>query len=740
MAPSIVNLPIYEIDGKLHEGDIMLTNPNGVWMMPMIDELPIYHTLGLNWVGFYIDDSDLNLPTVGPGPQVLVAQREDCLRSFDADQSERWSYAYPTNSECDQPISVGADGTIYVSLRGGSYGGPGYPGPGYPGSGSGAGISALALQADGSFDWQLGYPLEFPRQFVIAPDETAYAIARSATGDGVALFAIGGTGNNRPPDASPDLGAYAGSIDSIEVYWGAAPGATGYELFRDSQDEPYRQFGAEILYYRDNGMESGEIHTYWIRAINSFGASVFSRPATGSSRVQTPADFAASNGEFADRILLTWTRLPNATGYKIHRDYSQHLSEPYAIVGNVSEWADFSITDWEQHTYKIIAFNEIAGGYFEEDTGYVQRGTGDSGPGTWRQSGKDAGHSYRAESIGPDTMPEYSAVLLDPYKYMSLYGTRDTLFGSENCQYLLTQSIGVLALHPDGTLRWRYPDGTRAVVLDDGSIVLASFDGLTRLSSDGTVLSINDSVRCNQVTLAHSGDLIVNEHGAVSRYTAELSQVWTYELLPQDFAGSSEPMAVDAADNVYFWTAVEHKVITLDADGKKQWEFSAAAQVIGLNIGIDGSILVRTDEEHLHSLSSAGAENWSAPLRGSLGIRNDGMIVLVEPAGRVLLLDPVDGTAVWEYDPPTGTMLIGPPVIDAAGTSFHHFEYHDPEGSGELLAGVLALDPAGGFLWRIDLPDFEPSGLALDDTGTLWLTTGTELEQLETRTRRWWFK
>ena len=149
-------------------------------------------------------------------------------------------------------------------------------------------------------------------------------------------------------------------------------------MFRDTQDIPIAQLKGFVLKFIDEGLEPGAVHTYWIRAVNYYGASGFSEPATASTSINRPQDFSASDGLYGDRVVLTWSKSQNATGYLISRDTKFSNIVPFVSVGDVAEWHDTGVTDWDEHTYYIRATNNIVTSYLASDTGGLLHGMGDT--------------------------------------------------------------------------------------------------------------------------------------------------------------------------------------------------------------------------------------------------------------------------------------------------------------------------------------------------------------------------
>jgi outer membrane protein assembly factor BamB len=539
-------------------------------------------------------------------------------------------------------------------------------------------------------------------------------------------------------------------------------GASGYRLYRDSTRSVYLDLSGHVVQLDDENLDPGEIHTYWVRSYNDFGSSELAGPVAASTALNSPSNFTASNEQYPDHIVLNWTKSQNATGYEIYRD-SSHEDALRAVLGDVEHWEDTTLTDWDLHEYRIRAVNKLTFSPFSSAMGRLIPGTGDTGPGTWPQLGRDSRHTYTAAVIGPTVAPSVGFVVFNPV----LFGhteVRYTVFGSLNCQYLSTVGRGLFALNPDGTHRWNSPYATNAAaVLSDGAVAATGYAGLYIINPDGSARDYDSTIKSSAISLHDSGDLLLSEDYALVRYNPETRVVWTYEL-PEGSGRMvpSVPSATDADGNIYFGTVDASGseeglspnqgapgsdppppplglIVALNEDGDWLWEFDVVGEIEAMAIGAGGSILASTSAEFLYSISPAGEENWTIPLRSTLAVSPDGTLICKENYGRLVKLDPADGSTIWEYDPPEGTLLIEGPIVDAEGNSFLAHEYEQPAGSKTYLAGALAVDADGELLWRIDLEDGYPSGLALDEAGTLWLSTKL-VELGSSYSRRWWFR
>jgi hypothetical protein len=142
-----------------------------------------------------------------------------------------------------------------------------------------------------------------------------------------------------------------------------------YEVFRQGPLDQYpvnigSELAPEEVYVDplDNASVSpdpipGLKYQYFVRAINPAGYTPLS-PA-GSLRIPLlpPANLAASDGVFDDKIRLVWSKAAGATSYEIYRDA---VADPVATVGDVNTWADLDVPDTAVHIYAVKSRNPFA--------------------------------------------------------------------------------------------------------------------------------------------------------------------------------------------------------------------------------------------------------------------------------------------------------------------------------------------------------------------------------------------
>ncbi len=175
-----------------------------------------------------------------------------------------------------------------------------------------------------------------------------------------------------PPGPPSGLTATPG-VGNITLTWtpptdnGGAP-VTSYQIFRGTAS------GSETLIsatgsttFTDTGLTPGTTYYYYVKAVNSAGASMASNEISGTplapqNAPSSPQNLKATAG--INSVNLTWTAPASnggatITGYQIYRGTSAGSETLYQTVANVTTYFDQSVTSGITYYYKIKAINSV---------------------------------------------------------------------------------------------------------------------------------------------------------------------------------------------------------------------------------------------------------------------------------------------------------------------------------------------------------------------------------------------
>ena len=164
------------------------------------------------------------------------------------------------------------------------------------------------------------------------------------------------------------------NCDYVELDWSVDESANqGYALYRDN--ELIYQFSNNINQYLDYQASSTEEHIYCIYSLNECGESDYN--CTEGSRKfspNQPETVTASDGNFQDQIIITWSGIEGEVIYNLYRDNSL-----LSVISNNQEliYIDEFIEQQNIYEYCIEASNECGASSFSCDLGFA--GVGDLG-------------------------------------------------------------------------------------------------------------------------------------------------------------------------------------------------------------------------------------------------------------------------------------------------------------------------------------------------------------------------
>ncbi len=185
-------------------------------------------------------------------------------------------------------------------------------------------------------------------------------VVRASAATGLGAASVGETGYR---NLAPPTGVVASdgtSAAAVNVGWAAVAGATGYTIHRTPSGGAAELAGTvgAVLTYADAGALPGVAYNYTVRATTTVATSAASTANAGFRNVAAPADVAATDGTAADRVTITWSAVPGATGYRVFRTGSTNA---IATVGSVTGYDDASGAAGTQYGYTVKAVGAATG-------------------------------------------------------------------------------------------------------------------------------------------------------------------------------------------------------------------------------------------------------------------------------------------------------------------------------------------------------------------------------------------
>ena len=182
-----------------------------------------------------------------------------------------------------------------------------------------------------------------------------------------------------PPLPPANVQASDGTFtDRIRLTWSACQYATLYRIYRNTVNDSASavEVGAVApLEWSDLTVPTGATYYYWVKAANSAGNSAFSTGNSGWRRLAAPGPptyLVASDGTYADRVVVAWKPPASATSYKVYRNTTNNSATAvYIGTSAVSMYNDGMAISGVIYYYWAKAANTAGeSGFSNGDSGY----------------------------------------------------------------------------------------------------------------------------------------------------------------------------------------------------------------------------------------------------------------------------------------------------------------------------------------------------------------------------------
>ena len=199
------------------------------------------------------------------------------------------------------------------------------------------------------------------------------------------------------PSAPASVSAADGaSTANCTVSWGAVSGATSYTIYRATSASGTKttlKSGVTAASYSDTSATPGTLYYYWVKAVNSAGASAFSASDTGYRKLATPSISSATGSTTG--VALSWGTVTGASYYRVFRATS-------------SSGTKTALGSWQTGT----AYTDTTGTAGTTYYYFVQAAVNSSGT---RPSAYSAAASAMKKILRPDNDDFASATALSGY-------------------------------------------------------------------------------------------------------------------------------------------------------------------------------------------------------------------------------------------------------------------------------------------------------------------------------------
>jgi len=142
--------------------------------------------------------------------------------------------------------------------------------------------------------------------------------------------------------------------DKVTVSWVAIANADSYDIYRDTILVQNDFVGVT---WNDTAVVQGVIYNYQIEGVNACGNGPIAPAAPGEPGnacvlPALPANVTATDGDFPDKVTVSWIASAGATGYNIYRDTVLKQSNYAGIT-----WDDVAAVPGTIYNYQIEAVN-----------------------------------------------------------------------------------------------------------------------------------------------------------------------------------------------------------------------------------------------------------------------------------------------------------------------------------------------------------------------------------------------
>lgn len=199
------------------------------------------------------------------------------------------------------------------------------------------------------------------------PGTDYYYRVKAVTGDvesALSSYSMGMTALAAPQDVAATDSTYT---DRVEIEWSAVDGAAHYVVYRSTdQDTGFTALSGNLAdtSYDDTTATPGTDYYYRVKAFSGSNESAFSMYALGSIGLvpppAAPANPAATQNTFTDRVTVSWDSVADADYYRLFRSDTVDGSYTTQIGADITGTSqdDTTVVPGTHYFYKVKAINE----------------------------------------------------------------------------------------------------------------------------------------------------------------------------------------------------------------------------------------------------------------------------------------------------------------------------------------------------------------------------------------------
>ena len=164
--------------------------------------------------------------------------------------------------------------------------------------------------------------------------------------------------------------------DKVDVTWSNVPHAIAYNIYRgETNDVDIATLLGTLSsnIYSDPTVIPGVKYYYWIKATADVGESDTSNSDSGYAQLITPTSISATDGDYNDKVVITWLNVIGATEYCIFRSQDSGTNGLIKIGNTVNKtYEDITVIPGTKYYYRVQGIADVGNSELSDsDIGYA---------------------------------------------------------------------------------------------------------------------------------------------------------------------------------------------------------------------------------------------------------------------------------------------------------------------------------------------------------------------------------